>query len=244
MRIAVLSGKGGVGKTFISVNLATLLAKAGYRTLLVDANFTAPTVAAYLKVDIGKHTLDSDADPVWVHPEGFHFVAPSYNLVDIDDEDVIPLMDKITRIGKNYDFVIYDGPAGVGKDVYHIVKRGEAAALVVAVPTYASLYNALKVIYFVHALGGILWGPVLNMWGPDREVEREEAEEILESKVLGVIPYDKNVVRAFEEGRPLVSYAPSSPAAVELIKIVKKGLGIDVRIRRGLFDWIRSLLGL
>lgn len=243
MRIAVLSGKGGVGKTFLSLNLSTLLAKAGFRTLLVDANFTAPTVAAYLKVDIGKHTIDGDADPVWVHPEGFHFITPSYNLVDIDDEDVVPLMEKISRIGKDYDFVIYDGPAGVGKDVYHIVKRSDAV-VTVAIPTYASLYNALKVNYFVQAVGRPILGSVLNMWGVVNEVDREEAEDILETRLLGIIPHDKNAVKSFEVGKPLVSFAPSSPAAMALSKIVKEGLGIEVEIKRGLLNWIRSLFGI
>ncbi len=235
MIIAVVSGKGGVGKTFLSINLSVAFAEAGYRVLLVDTNFTSPTVATHFKVTPETHTIDEamskgsyrPTDLIWIHPAGFHFLTPSFNLVALDDQALHRIFQIIRPLFSQYDITILDGPAGVGRDVYYTLANAEAA-IIVANPNYPSLYNALKTHYFAKALGKMVPGAVLNMYTKKSSVSPKEAAEILELPLLGVIPEDPNVKKALDAGIPLLKYNPSAPAARAVYEVASNLLGKPV----------------
>ncbi len=236
MRLAIISGKGGVGKTLLSINLSVAFAQAGHKVLLVDANFTAPTIATYFNQIPETHTIDSvigkekfsPTDLVWIHPAGFYFLIPSFNLVALDDHALNTIFTIISPLFSDYDIVILDGPAGVGRDVYFTVMNADAA-LIVANPTYASLYNALKTHVFVRQLGKPIPGAVLNRYDKKYGITPEEASEILELPILGVIPEDKAVKEAVKAGKPLLTYAPNSKAAQAIYDIAEALLGKKIR---------------
>ncbi len=236
MKLAIISGKGGVGKTLLSINLSVAFAQAGHKVLLVDANFTAPTIATYFNVVPESHTIDSvvgkekfvPTDLIWIHPSGFHFLTPSFNLVALDDQALNTIFTIISPLFSDYDIVIFDGPAGVGRDVYYTVLYSDAA-LIVANPTYASLYNALKTHYFVRQLGKPIPGAVLNRYDKKYGITPEEASEILELPLLGVIPEDEKVKEAVKAGEPLLTYAPDSKAAQAIYDVAEALLGRKIR---------------
>ncbi len=235
MIISVVSGKGGVGKTFLSINLSVAFAEAGYRVLLVDTNFTSPTVATHFKVTPETHTIDealqkgsyNPTDLIWIHPAGFHFLTPSFNLVALDDRALHTIFQVIRPLFSQYDITILDGPAGVGRDVYYTLMNADAA-IIVANPNYPSLYNALKTHYFAKGLGKMVPGAVLNMYKKG-EVSPKEAAEILELPLLGVIPYDENVKKALSAGIPLLKYNPAAPASKAVYEIASNLLGKPIR---------------
>ncbi|NPA86956.1 MAG: P-loop NTPase [Candidatus Diapherotrites archaeon] len=236
MKLAVLSGKGGVGKTLLSINLSVIFAQEGYKVLLVDANFSAPTVATYFKTVPNTHTIDEAlakgatdlSSLVWIHPSGVHFVTPSFNLVGLDDETLRNIFTLLSPLFPNYDFVIFDGPAGVEKDAYYTVLHSDAA-LIVTNPNYPALYNALKVNYFVQAMKKPVVGAVLNMVTGKDEVSREEAQAIVEAPIIGEIPYDPEVKKAVNAGQPVVLYNPNAPASRAIYQIAEALLGRKLR---------------
>ncbi len=252
MKLAVLSGKGGVGKTLLSINLSTILAQEGYKVLLVDANFSAPTVATYFRTVPNTHTLDEAMSKgavnpnefVWIHPSGVHFVTPSFNLVGLDDQTLQNIFTILTPLFPNYDFVILDGPAGVEKDVYYTVTNSDAA-IIVTNPNYPALYNALKVNYFVQAMRKPVVGAVLNMVTGKDEVSREEAQHIVETPIIGEIPYDPEVKKAVNAGQPIVLYNPNARASKAFYDIAEALLGKKLQKRPkggGLDDIVRKIV--
>ena len=232
MKLAILSGKGGVGKTLLSINLSVVLAQEGYKVLLVDANFSAPTVATYFKTIPNTHTLDealakgavNPSELVWIHPSGVHFITPSFNLVGLDDATLQNIFTLLTPLFPSYDFVILDGPAGVEKDVYYTVMHSDGA-IIVTNPNYPALYNALKVNYFVQAMRKPVIGAVLNMVTGKDEVTREEAQSIVEAPIIGEIPYDEEVKKAVNVGQPVVLYNPNAKASRAIYQIAESLLG-------------------
>ncbi len=240
MIISVVSGKGGVGKTFTSINLATIFAKdLGEKVLVVDTNFTSPTVATHFGVVPDSHTIDealskgtyNPTDLIWIHPAGFHFVTPSFNLVALDDQALNTIFEMLRPLFQNYDVVILDGPAGIGRDVYFTIANSDMA-LIIANPNYPSLYNALKTAHFAKALGKMVPGAVLNMYRKGL-VSPQEASEILELPLLAVIPEDPTVKEALQHGQPLVEYKPNSPAAQGLYELAEALTGKEIRRRGG-----------
>ncbi len=239
MKLSVLSGKGGVGKTTLAINLSVILAQEGYKVLLVDANFSAPTIATYFRTVPNTHTIDEAIargasnvnELIWVHPTGVHFVTPSFNLVGLDDQILSSIYSLLSPLFPNYDFVILDGPAGVEKDAYYAVIHSDAS-IIVANPSYPSLYNALKVNYFVKALKKPVVGGVLNMVTGKDEVSIEEAKMLLEAPLLGIVPYDEKVKKASHEGIPVVVYDPSTKASRAFYEIASSILGREVRSKR------------
>ena len=232
MKIAVLSGKGGVGKTLLSINLSVILAQEGYKVLLVDANFSAPTVATYFKTVPNTHTLDEAltkgaanlSEMIWIHPSGIHFITPSFNLVGLDDQTLQNIFTLLSSLFPNYDFVIFDGPAGVEKDVYYTVAHSDGA-IIVTNPNYPALYNALKVNYFVQAMKKPVLGAVLNMVTGKDEVSKDEAQSIIETPIIGIIPYDPEVKKAVNAGQPVVLYNPNAKASKAYYQIAEALLG-------------------
>ncbi|HIP74082.1 MAG TPA: hypothetical protein EYH23_00340 [Euryarchaeota archaeon] len=249
MILSVVSGKGGVGKTFTSLNLAAVLAEAGDRVLVVDANFTSPTVATHFGVTPDTHTIDealakgtyNPMDLVWIHPAGFHFVTPSFNMVALDDQALHTIFEMLRPLYANYDVVILDGPAGVGRDVYYTVMNSDAV-LVVANPNYPSLFNALKTHHFAKQLGKMVPGAVLNMYRKGC-VPVDEASQILELPILSVIPEDRSVREALQKGELLVKYRPSSPAAKAIYDLAEALTGKSFRRKKsgGLADVLETI---
>ena len=238
MILSVVSGKGGVGKTFTSLNLAAILAEAGERVLVIDTNFTYPTVATHFGVTPDTHTIDealakgtyNPMDLIWIHPAGFHFVTPSFNMVALDDQALHTIFELLRPLYANYDVVILDGPAGVGRDVYYTVMNSDAA-LIIANPNYPSLFNALKTHYFAKQLGKMVPGAVLNMYRKGA-ISPEEASQILELPILAVVPEDPTVREALQKGELLVKYRPSSPAARALYDLAEALTGRKLRAKK------------
>lgn len=255
MRIAVLSGKGGVGKTLLSINLATIFAQEKYKVLLVDANFSAPTVATYFKTVPNSHTLDealakggvNPNEMVWIHPSGVHFITPSFNMIGLDDQTLQNIFTMISPLFPNYDIVILDGPAGVEKDVYYTVANSDLS-IIVTNPNYPALYNALKVNYFIRAMNKPVAGAVLNMVTGKDEVNREEAQSIVEAPIIGEVPFDPEVKRAVNAGQPVVLYNPSAKASKAYYQIAESLLGRKIKaskkkagggsIWKKIIDWL------
>ncbi len=235
MILSVVSGKGGVGKTFTSLNLAAILSDIGNKVLVVDTNFTSPTIATHFGVTPDSHTIDealakgtyNPMDLIWVHPAGFHFVTPSFNMVALDDQALNTIFELLRPLFSNYDVVILDGPAGVGRDVYYTIMNSDAA-LIIANPNYPSLFNALKTHYFAKSLGKMIPGAVLNMYRKN-SMRPEEASQILELPLLAVIPEDPTVRDALQHGQLLVKYKPDAPAAKGLYDLAEALTGKKIR---------------
>jgi septum site-determining protein MinD len=240
-----LSTKGGVGKTFIVTNLTSILSKLGYKTIAIDANFTSPHLAMHLGYQLAKKTLHdvlreqiSLKEAIYLHPLGFKLIPGSLSVVDLIDLKVEKFGELIEGLKGEADFIFIDCAPGLGREAL-IGLRSCKEVLIVSNPELASTVDALKTARMARMLDKQVLGLVLNRVGKSKkELKVEKIERITRLPILAKIPEDKNVLDSIEAKRPLVNFKPSSPAALAILGLSFKILGIRLPTKKSLIDKI------
>jgi len=236
--ISVISGKGGVGKTFFSINISAALSNLGKKVLLVDANITSPNISIILKIN-NKKTLHnflrfesniSDISETIVKTNfGFDLIPGSIKIEDLLEIN-LDRLDMISKLRKDYDYIILDSSAGLGKETYITVKLSDNT-IVVTNPEKPSLLDALRAIKVSETLRIPVKGVVLNRYR--EEIDLSKIEVFLGKPILGIIREDENVQKSINIGVPLIYYDPESPASVDIINIARKIIGIsEIRTKK------------
>jgi flagellar biosynthesis protein FlhG len=137
--IAVTSGKGGVGKTTIAVNLAVLLADEGYRALIVDADLGLANVDVMLGLESPRHighlllTDLSAEDVAVIGPSGVRVISGGSGLkelAEVSGANRSMLLEKLRSYYRQFDFVVVDTSPGIGDDVIDFLTDADELLLV------------------------------------------------------------------------------------------------------------------
>ncbi len=221
--IAVVSGKGGVGKTTTAVNIASLLSMSGRSVVIVDADVYNPCVLFHLGLphqSTGLQTLlegKADIEDVLtMHPStGLRCISSSIGLERCGQMKNLPKV--INRL--DYDYVIVDCAPGFC-DVVEDVITASDAAVVLMTPEIPSCTAAMKLHHLIRrrkAIRDVHF--VLNrVANQNYELHRREVEHFIEGQVSAVIPEDVNVPKSVAAKTPVVLYKPNSAAARALKK--------------------------
>lgn len=239
--IAVSSGKGGVGKSSLSVNLAVAIREQGFEVGLLDADIWGFSIPRMLGAVDRLNARESDHKIVPVIAQGIHLVSTGL----IVEEEGTALMWRGLMLSKaleqflrdvawpaSLDYLVLDMPPGTG-DIQMALSRllPQAEMIVVTTPQKAAQKVAARVADMARRSHMPVVGVVENMSGFTTEEGRHyalfgtgggaELAEDLGVPLLGQIPLDPFVVEGGDEGRPVVSARPDSPAAVALRETAK-----------------------
>ncbi|MDR3358697.1 MAG: MinD/ParA family protein [Desulfovibrio sp.] len=252
LSVAVLSGKGGVGKTNISLNLACALRQAGFNILLVDCDLGLANLDVLLGITpqgnlqdalLGKIPLREALYPV--EPDGFDVLpaasgVPELSEMKTETRDV--LLSRLEPLLGHYDYVFMDTGAGISGTVQTFAAMA-AARIVVITPEPTSLtdgYALVKVLHGRYNLRDFL--VLVNQTASAREA-RSVYDKLagacrhflhLEPVFLGHVRQDKKVTEAVCRQEPLLRYAPGCPAARDI-----QALAADLqRARLGMADML------
>jgi ATP-binding protein involved in chromosome partitioning len=168
--VAIGSGKGGVGKTTLSVNLAVALAKLGYKVGLIDADIYGPNVPLMLGTSQQPRVLANN----WIEPNVAHGVKViSVGFISPGDKPLVmrgPMLHQIIRQflqqveWGELDFLLVDLPPGTGDVVISLVQTVPlTGAVVVSTPSDVSLQDARKALEMFHQVNVEVLGIVENM---------------------------------------------------------------------------------
>jgi ATP-binding protein involved in chromosome partitioning len=167
--IAVGSGKGGVGKTTVSVNLALALAKLGHRTGLLDADVYGPNVPRMLGVEESPHAVGDRIQPVERH--GVKVI--SMGLINQGDQPLIwrgPMLHSVMQQflrnveWGDLDYLVVDLPPGTGDIQLTLIQTTPiTGAIVVTTPSDVSLEDARKAVLMFRQVRVEVLGIVENM---------------------------------------------------------------------------------
>jgi len=238
-RIVVFSGKGGVGKTTVAVNLACALAKQGQHIGLLDADITGPNVPLMIGID---EPPRADGDRLLPH-ERFGLRVVSLASMLPADAPVIwrgPMRSKAldqllgeTEWG-DLSVLVVDLPPGTGDEVLTIVQRtSPQMAIVVTTPQEVALLDARRAINFarkldvprigiVENMSGLICphcGEVIDLFGTGGG-EREAAIQGVD--FLGSIPIDPAAREGGDAGRPVVLSDPAGSASRAFLEIASR----------------------
>lgn len=228
--IAVGSGKGGVGKTTVAVNLAVSLAKEGARVGLMDADILTPNVPIMLGLNQGRPAV---RDGKIVPFEVFGVKVISMGFMIEPDKAMVwrgPMLNSAIRQffndvhwGAEIDYMIVDLPPGTGDAPLSLAQAVPlTGAVIVSQPQYVAVGDALRSISMFEQLNVPILGIVENMTG-DLYGEGGGEKLAAERKVpfLGRIPMDKAVRVGGDEGRPVTESAPESVTAQSFRKFAR-----------------------
>jgi Mrp family chromosome partitioning ATPase len=232
-KVVVMSGKGGVGKTSVAVNLAVALAESA-RVGLVDADVTGPDVPKMLGVEhLPVESGPDGLEPV-TGPAGVRAMSMAQVLADRDTAVVWrgPLKIKAlkqmlmdTHWGE-LDYLVVDLPPGTSDEPLSIAQELPDAdgAVVVTTPQEVALLDVRKSIAFAQAVNLPILGIVENMsgmacphCGKNIDVFRRGGGEAAAAQLglpfLGRLPFDPRIVLGGDSGKPFVLELPDSDAA-------------------------------
>jgi len=242
-KIAVISGKGGVGKSTVAVNLAAAFAKTGHRVGILDADVHGPSVPRLLgltgqQVKVGPPGAFPVTGPLGIKVISIDFFLPEEKTPTIWRG---PLKMRAIRqllsdvVWGELDVLFIDLPPGTGDEALSIAQLLPEidGVIIVTMPSELSKAVVKKSITFAQRMGMSIIGVVENMsgfvcptcgdridifqTGAGKKMAEEEAVPF-----LGGIPIDPKVSASSDKGVPFVFEHPGSPSAKAFLEIVEK----------------------
>jgi ATP-binding protein involved in chromosome partitioning len=242
-KLVVISGKGGVGKTSVSVNLAYALSLAGRNVAILDVDIHGPNIAKMLGIE-GKslHGLESGIQPVKVKNNLF---AVSIALTGYgSDQPIIWRGPMKTAIIRQFlsdvswgalDYLIIDSPPGTGDEPLSICQLipDLSGAIVVTTPQDVAVMDARKSIQFARELKIPVVGVIENMsgficphCGTETDIFKrgggEKAAHEMKVSFLGRVPLQPEFVEYSDQGTPFMSFKSQTKAAESFTVIVDR----------------------
>ena len=237
--IAVTSGKGGVGKTNISVNLAASLSLAGQRVMLMDADLGLANVDVLLGLEPHfdlQHVISGEKslDEIIVQgPLGIHVVPASSGvekMAELTSVEHASLIAAFSELKQPIDVLIVDTAAGIADGVVSFAKACQEVIVVVCdEPT--SLTDAYALIKVLSMRHGIKQFQILANMVKDESQGLNLYEKLLNTtdrflevglKYLGAVPFDEQLRQSVQAQKPVVEAYPRSPASKALMRIGEK----------------------
>jgi septum site-determining protein MinD len=226
--ISVISGKGGVGKTTLVINLgAALASKFKKEVIIVDCNVTSSHLGLYLGMYYYPVTLnnvlagDARIDKAIYNYSipGLRIIPASLSLNDLKGIDVAEIKKHIKELFGTADIILLDGAPGFGREVMAAIQASDEV-LFITTPYVPTLIDTIKCFNVASDIGTKPLGIVLNMYGKGRhELLPSEIEQMVELPVISQIPMDRNVVKSLASKLPVIDYNPKSKASQEIMKL-------------------------
>jgi len=246
--IGVASGKGGVGKTTVSVNLAVALSKLGGRVLLFDGDMGLANAQIALNCTLGNDVNPTNSESRYFSNLEELIVPTNYGisllpgtsgtaaLANLGREQAVKLVRNFSGLAGRFDYLVVDTAAGISQsvitlleacDIRIVIGTSEAASITDAYGLFKSLCRAgiLDELYFL----------------PNKCNSMKEAKLLTDKmhnvirhflgigiRQIGSISFDSFVNQTWNECTPLVSCAPHAQFAMEIMRVAETISGLQV----------------
>ena len=254
--VAIVGAKGGVGKTTVSVNLASALAEFGREAIIVDANISKPNIGLHLGLTNtpksvhtaieGQHKLD---EAIFSHPSGVRVIPCHLSLDYLKHAKQHTLLkDLLLDLREKAEIIIIDTAPGFGEETNTIMKAS-GEIILITTPDLTAITDCLKSARMARDFGVKVVGVVVTKVNEsDFEIPLKNIETILEVPIIGVVPYDKNLLEAQHHKYPVVYTHQNSHSAIGFKKLAANIIGEryepDIQGQQGVLDYILQRTGL
>lgn len=231
--VAVASGKGGVGKSTVSTNLAVALAQYGARVGLMDADVLGPNIPTMVGLGFARPRVSGEGEDRKMIPfEAYGLKVMSMGFLAEPDQAMIwrgPMLHSAIRQffsdvhWGNLDYMVVDLPPGTGDAQLSLAQSVPlTGAVIVTQPQTVAVDDARRAIAMFDKLNVPILGVIENMSG---EIYGQGGGEKLaqERKVpfMGRVPMQASVREGGDYGRPVVATDPDSPAGIAFAELAK-----------------------
>lgn len=237
--IAVTGGKGGVGKTSVSINLSVALANLGRRVALLDADLGLANIDVLLGLSAKKNLEDVLAgtaalrDILLTGPGGIRIIPASsgtQRMAQLGAMEHAGLIHAFSDLSEQIDVLIIDTAAGISDSVVSFVRAAQEV-LVVVCDEPSSITDAYALIKLLNRDYGMFRFRILaNMTRTHQEGQAlfnkltQAAERFLDVTLqyVGAIPFDENMRKAIQRQKAVVEFAPRCKASIALHQLADK----------------------
>jgi len=241
-KLLVLSGKGGVGKSTVAVNIAAALVLEGKKVGVMDIDIHGPSITKLIKVkEAPREGAEGSIRPA-IASDALKVMSIGYFLTSKDEAVIWRGPRKHGMIRQfltdvewgELDYLIVDSPPGTGDEPLSIVQSLQDAdgAVIVTTPQDVAVDDVRRSISFCNTLNLPVIGVVENMCGfvcphcgKSSDIFKRGGGAVMADQMkvryLGDVPIDPDVVRACDEGEPFVQKNPESHTARAFINIIK-----------------------
>jgi len=246
---AIISGKGGVGKTTTAINLGASLNHLGEDVVIIDANLTTPNVGIHLGAPIVpitlNHVLSNQAkieDAIYEHESGTKIMPASLSLKETKKIDHKKLSDITKKLKKITNYVLIDCAAGLGEEAKSVIKAADEI-IIIANPEIASVTDALKTIKLSEEMNRPIKGLIITRYkGKKTDMSISNIRDMLEIPLIGIIPEDEAVRESQVIKNPVILTHPKSKASKNYEIASRRILGQDIELESFKVGFFAALL--
>ena len=246
--VGILSGKGGVGKTTVTTNIATALTTVfGRKTLILDTNVTS----SHIRLHFGMYEeMKSTLKDIIRDESKLRKVVRTNELTGVD---IVPSpetlrgldLERLKNLASHlatseYNFVIIDSAPGFRENVPNIIKASDQV-IIVTNPYVPDVTDALKLLELVKKYSKKVTVVINRIKKKKYELGKEEIKDMLGVKKIFEIQEDEKVPESIAAGVPAVIYKPSSKAAVAFKQLA--GLLIGKEYKPSIGERIKWFFG-
>lgn len=251
--IAIVSGKGGVGKTTTAINLGAALNKLNKEVIIVDANLNTPNIGIHLGAPIVpvtlNHVLKGKADiseAIYEHSSGTKIVPSSLSIKEITKFNTKRIPQVIRQLKDRADFIILDSAAGFSEEAMATLDAGEEI-IIVTNPEMPSVTDSLKAVKVAREMKKDIKGVIVTRHRDQSyEMSLQSIKSMLEAQIIGVVPEDVSVKKALNKRDAVVHTYPKSKVSRKYNEIAIKIIGpsaIKEQKNESIFSKLFSLMG-
>jgi septum site-determining protein MinD len=232
---AIVSGKGGVGKTTTTINLGTALNYLGEDVIILDANLTTPNIGIHLGAPIVpitlNHVLNNQAkleDAIYEHDSGTKVMPASLSIKETEKINYKTLPEVTRKLKKLTNHILIDSAAGLGEEAQAAINASDEI-IIVTNPEMSAVTDALKTIKLAEEKNKPVRGVIITRYSGKRiDMSISNIKEMLESPILGIIPEDDAVKESHIIKNAVIHTKPRSKSARSYINTTKRILGENI----------------
>lgn len=234
--IAILSGKGGVGKTTTAINIGVALSQLGKEVVVVDTNLVTPNLSLYLGLpptpsDLnsalkGKSTIQ---EAICKHESGIKVIPAGLSIFESSEPLLKEYREVFEPLNDFHDVVLMDCAAGLWGGITKTVRAADEV-IIVTNPELPALVDALKSIKMAEKLHVPVRGVILNKVNGSTGAKAEIIHGILNGyNIMGKVPFDRSVMKSASSRKPVVYSKPYSKAARAYRRIAADIAGVPYK---------------